>query len=468
MAATADGSQKENAQDPFFLPDGRHYIYSANGGQPANATVYVGALDSKERTKLVGAQSNAIYTDGYLLYHREGTLYAQPFNPGRATFAGEAIRIADRMPFSASGTAPFSASQNGVLAFRASPDGGGGQQAGLAGNAIPIEPLLRTDRSGVKFEQLAVPAAYAGLNLSPDGQRFAIHRHDSDGGDIWIYRVGQATITQFTFDAARDNSMPVWSPDGKQIAFGSRKNGKWGLYVKLADNTREEELLLESEAAKIPMSWSPDGKLLVYWTTDPKTLGDIWALPMTGANQKKPFPILQSAADERNPQISPDGRWIAFSSNFTGRSEIYIKPFPEGPGQWRVSLNGGVFPRWRRDTKELYFMSLVSLGNMMSAEIRTNGASVDPGAPRALFQSGYQSGVHSGGLYEAYAVSADGQHFLIPRPERVNTAGRGGTVNIGNALVAVRADRHASTGPSGGSNAPINVVLNWTTALKRK
>jgi dipeptidyl aminopeptidase/acylaminoacyl peptidase len=271
--------------------------------------------------------------------------------------------------------------------------------------------------------------------------------------------------------------MPVWSPDGKRIAFGSRRNGKWGLYVKVADNTRTEDLLFESEAQKMPMSWSPDGRLLVYWTIDPRTSGDIWSVsvpaPGTAPSEMKPTPILQTLADERNPQVSPDGKWLAYSSNEGGRSEIYIRPFPEGPGKIQVSVNGGVFPRWRRDGEELYFMNLVSLGAMMKSDIRVTGSSVQRDVPRLLFQSLYVIGTHPAGQYHAYAVSADGKRFLIPQFENLQTivnVGRGGVATTNAAVVtvlpAIIADRNAATSPSGTSSAPITVVLNWTSALK--
>jgi Tol biopolymer transport system component len=306
------------------------------------------------------------------------------------------------------------------------------------------------------------------VDLSPDGKRAAAHRHEADGGDIWIFEAGNRTPSKFTFDASQDNSMPIWSPDGRRIAFGSRRSGKWNLYVKDADNTHSEELLLESAQPAMPMSWA--GDRLVYWTSDPKTAGDIWSVSTTGAGERKPAAFLQTPADERNPQVSPDGKWIAYSSNETGRSEIYIRPFPEGAGKIQVSVNGGVFPRWRRDGRELYFLNLVSLGSMMASDIKVAGASVQREVPRALFQSVFLTTGHATGLYHAFAVAPNGEQFLIPQAETLSAAfgGRGGgtTANaVAAAIAAVMADRNGSSGTS--TSAPITVVLGWTAALKK-
>ena len=253
------------------------------------------------------------------------------------------------------------------------------------------------------------------------------------------------------------------------MAFASHRNGKWGIYIKLADNTRNEELLTESDVALAPMTWSSDGQTLVYWTSTPKTLGDIWGLPMKG--ERKPFAILSSPADERHPQISPDGKWIAYSSNESGRSEIYVQPFPQGT-KIQVSVNGGVFPRWGAGGKELFFMTLISAGNLMVSNIRVTGASIQRDDPKILFQTGYFNSLHIGGQYHAYAVSSDGQRFLVPQIDNpfLVFSGRFAStgINAGSVLGMISADRHAATSPAlaSGSAASINVVLNWTSGLK--
>ncbi|HVH29239.1 MAG TPA: protein kinase [Vicinamibacterales bacterium] len=471
----------QNRREPYFLPDGDQYLYLAGSADGSDSAIYAGSLGSTDATRLVAAQSNPVYAEpGYLLFHRQGTLYAQSFNPRSLALSGEAVRIADKIPFGSTGAAAFGASNTGLLIFRNDPQAQAGRGGSTAGTDLREVPLVwvnasgggRTGGTGRGNAQAAPAARWAGVDLSPDGKRTAVHRHEADGGDIWIFEAGQSTPSRFTFDATQDNSNPIWSPDGSKIAFGSRRNSKWGLYVKQADNARSEELVLESDLPTMPMSWS--GDRLVYWSRDPKTAGDIWSISANpAASDKKPVPILQTQADERNAQVSPDGKWIAYSSNQTGRSEIYINPFPEGPGRIQVSVNGGVFPRWRRDGRQLYFMSVVSLGGIMASDIRVTGSSVQRDVPRPLFQTLYVTGTHSGGQHHAYAVSADGEQFLIPQFETIQAvANIAGPVAAANAAVAtvlatVAADRNAGTFSFGSSTTPITVVVDWTAGLRR-
>ncbi|HVH26654.1 MAG TPA: protein kinase [Vicinamibacterales bacterium] len=416
-------SQQETAHGyPYFLPDGRHYLYLAWSTQAEGRTIYVGSLDAKDRTRLFAAQSKAVYAEpGFLLFHREGTLFAQPFDARRLTLTGEPVRIADRVSYGNDGAAGFDASENGELIYRAASD---------IGQTLR---LTWVDRSGNVIEQLGEPGGYRGVDVSPDGKRLAVHRHDGEGGDVWVFESGRPVMSRLTFDPTQHNAMPIWSPDGRKIAFGSQRNGKWGIYAKLADGGRDEELLVESDVPKMPMSWSPSGESIVYW--EQVGGGDQWMLPLTG--DRKPLPILNTPFGEAFPQVSPDGKWMAYDSNETGNYEVYIKSFPEGAGRVSVSTNGGWFPRWRRDSKELYFMTRASAGKMMAAQITVTGSSIQPGVPRELFDSVHSTFAHQN--YLPYAVSNDGQRFLITRPEA------------------------AQTMPT-----PITVVLNWTVPLRAK
>jgi dipeptidyl aminopeptidase/acylaminoacyl peptidase len=482
VAITAlDQAQQETKHWwPQFLPDGKHYLYFVQSSQSSNGGIFVGLLDSKERKRLIGADSKGVYVEpGYLLFARAGAVFAQPFDATQLVLSGEAIRVADPITFNGV-FAAFDASRNGsVLTYRIDPNpqavGGLGAAGGDA--FAPDRPLVWVDRSGKRTDEVGNPDGYVGVDLSPDGKRLAVHRHDGDGGDVWILDAAQAGApVRLTFDATQDNSSPIWSPDGARVAFASLRQKKWGLYIKAADGTAREELVTESETAKMPMSWSPDGKVLVYQVMTGGAGADQWAVPLTG--DKKPFPLLQSPAVEVSPQISPDGKWIAYSSNETANIfQIYVKPFPDGPGQWQVSTEGGYFPRWRRDGKELYFMTGAGgittgsgggagAGTMMAVDIRVAGSAVQPGVPRALFPSGYGNTGHPTGIrYNAYAVSADGQRFLIPQLG----AARRGTANTLADDIAQRADAGgaAATTFSGNTGGEITVDLNWMSVLKR-
>jgi Tol biopolymer transport system component len=408
---------------PSFLPDGRHFIYSALGA--AGEEILVGSLDSNESTRLLTADSNALYSPpGELLFIRDGTLLRQSFNATTLALSGEATPVAAQVAL-AGGLGAFSVSDTGVLAYRAG--------AGVSGNV----QLTWFDRTGKAVETVGAPGPYRGVDVSRDGKHIAVHRHDGSGGDVWLVdSARRGTMSRFTFDATQDNAMPIWSPDGSRIAFGSLRNGKWGVYEKAANRTGGEQLLVESALQMMPMSWSSDGRFLVYWLVDPKTAGDQWIMPMTG--ERKPAPLLQTSFVEGHAQISPNGKWIAYTSNETRRQEIYVRPFPTGDGVWPISVNGGTFARWRPDGTELFYMSSTSLGKLMSVKVNPASPTFEYGEPMELFDSGYVNFTH-GLNYHTYAVSPDGQRFLIPRPEG--------------------ADRAAST--------PLTVVVNWTAAVTR-
>ena len=427
VVVTKPTAEQRGHRFPSFLPDGHQFIYFAmlGSGFGGSGEVFAGRLDSNESKRLTVTDSNAIHSHhGELLFVREGTLLRQSFDATTLEIGGDPTPVAEQVAVG-NNRGAFSVSENGVLAYQIEPTTSGNVQ------------LTWVDRTGKSVEAFGPPGQYRGVDVSPNGQRIAVHRHDITGGDIWLFESARrGTMSKFTFDAAQDNSMPIWSPDGSRIVFASLRNGTWGMYEKAADGTGREELLIESDLPKIPMSWSPDGRFLVYWVNDPKTGPDQWMIPLTG--DKKSIPLFHTAFAESHAQISPNGKWVAYQSNETGRYEIYVRPFPSGDGRWQISADGGVFPRWRADGAELFYMTTSSL-KLTSVRVNQAGPTFEYGGPTELFDSGYVNYSH-GSYYHAYAVSPDGQRFLIPRPEGAN---------------------------QGSTPAPITVVVNWPAAVAR-
>ncbi len=412
---------------PRFLPDGQHYLYLVMSSDPAKSGVFAGSLGSADKTRVLPVASNARYVEpGWLVLQREASVYAQPFDTNTLTVSGEPTRIADEVTINPTlGHGFFDASLNGVLVYFAN-----SQSVGTGGDESWNFQLRWADRAAQQLGQVGPYGFYRGVEVSPSGQRVAVHRHDGTGGDIWVMEPPPASPKRITFDATQDNSSPVWSPSGDRIVFASKRNDKWGLYVTRSDGSGTDgDLLVESELPKAPMSWSPDGKRLVYSVLDPKGAGDIWILPMDGAaEERKPVPFLASSKNETHPQISPAGKWYAYASDLTGKKEVYVQPFPTGTGRWQISLDAGLgadWPRWKRDSKELYFHSLGNAGPygfytnggafagpIYSAAIKVTGQTIDPGIPNEVIRVLALRFPHGGVDYHTYDVSADGQKFL--------------------------------------------------------
>ncbi len=426
---------------PRFLPDGQRYLYLVSSTDPAKSGVYAGSLGSPDKTRVLAVASNAAYVEpGLLVFQRGSSVYAQPFDAKTSQVSGEPTRIADEVTIdTAVGHGFFDASRNGVLVYFTN-----SQAVGTGGEESWDFQLQWADRAAQPLGTVGPYGLYRGLEVSPNGQRVAVHRHDGTGGDIWVMEPPPNAPKRITFDATQDNSSPVWSPNGDRIVFASKRNNKWGLYVTRSDGSGTDgDLLIESDLPKAPMSWSPDGKRLVYWVLDPKGAGDIWILPMDGtADEKKPVPFLTSSKNETHPQISPDGKWIAYTSELTGRKEVYVQPFPSGTGRWQMSLDAGIgadWPRWKRDSQELYFHSLGNAGAyggytnglafagpIYSAAVKVTGVtgqSIEPGIPKEVIRVLALRFPHGGVDYHTYDVSADGQRFLSY--QRVLTASAG-------------------------------------------
>jgi serine/threonine protein kinase len=411
---------------PSFLPDGRNVLFVASTTREGGANaIYAGSLDSGETTRLLGADTGAVYAaPGYLLFVRQGTLLAQSFDAKTLALPSDPFPIAERVESaSPPGLVSFSASTSGVLSY------------GIGGAAAGAFRITLLDRQGKVIQTVGPEANYQGVALSPDGKRVAAHRHDGDGGDIWITDTTRGTTSRLTLDPSQENSSPVWSPDGSEIVFASRR-GKSGLYRKRADNSGAEELLYESDSAKRPVHWSPDGTI-VFQTLEPKTLQDLWILSLSGA--RKATPWLQTPFGENEGRISPDGRFIAYMSNETGRYEVYVRTFPSGGGKWSISNEGGMFPIWRRDSRELLYSSLQRI---MVVDYQTSGATFEAGGAKLLFDARTPLAFPGGGGIHPYAnfdVSSDGQRLLVARTAVQDT------------------DAAAS---------PIVVVTNWTAAIR--
>src|SRR5215471_8738595 len=393
-----------NAQSrPQLMPDGRHVIHLAFGPNPA---IYVGELNGPLGRKLLDGDAAAYLPSRHLLFVRQGTLFAQPFDPDRLELAGTPIVIANQIVFSpASRSSALSASAVGAFVYR-------------AGQSSVRQQLVWFDRSGRELG--AVPGSEiigrsVSMFLSPDGRQVAFDDTGSGTMDLWLLDVARGVRTRFTSDPAED-MQPLWSPDGHRIVFQSNRKGTFDLWVKSTIATETEQLLLANAGRPlVPYDWSKDGRFILYGQTGEWS---IWALPMFG--DRKPFPVVQSPADESDAQFSPDARWIAYMSGITGRREIFVQRFPTPGRRWRVSVEGGAQPRWRGDGKELFF--LAPDNRLMSVPVRLSreGDAADIGAPVPLFAARL-SGLNHGPTIWNYVASSDGQRFLMDSPAEVTS-----------------------------------------------
>jgi eukaryotic-like serine/threonine-protein kinase len=398
---------------PWFLPDGRHFLYDVGTGGNKVVGVYVGSLDSTERTRLLDEGANAQYAAGQLLFTRGDTLLAQPFDLARLTLTGEAVPLAEGVQTYASNLGAFSVSQNGILLFQ---------------NARSEESRLAWyNRAGQQTATVGerINSTWGSETaLSPDS-RSAVVVVSEDGrsaNDLWVFDTREGLRNRLTFDPAREH-MPVWSADGRTVAFGRQGKAGFDVFRKAANGSGAEELLLSDGSQDFPESWSPDGRFLTYDVGDPPPPNrrDLWVLPLEG--DRKPFPLMRTPFAEMQSQFSPDGRWIAFASNESGRFEVYVTAFADRPkggeGQrspnptpkWQVSTTGGIHPRWRRDGRELFYLAGDTL---MAASVAADANHFSVGRVERLFDARPVHPANNANLpFTVYDVSADGQRFLI-------------------------------------------------------
>jgi len=476
VPVTRPGAGQGSHRWPQFLPDGRRFIFLTALGQPQTRGVYVAGLDGGEPTRVLSAETSAAYAPpGYLLLVSQGVLVAYAFDAIRATVAGEPIPVAQSLAVDEQlFRGVFSVSTAGVLAHRA---GGGARRQ-----------LVWVDRTGKVLGAVGSPSenALAHPELAPNGQQVAANLTTQANPDVWLMTVGRGVTSRFTSDPAIDAS-PVWSPDGNRVVFRSSRNGVYDLFEKPASSAADEQPLLVNSQDKMPLDWSRDGRFLLFSTQGSKTASDLWALPMTGerpstnstgsgstvssverstgsgrptasaegsgepggsagarspepVEARKPFPVQQTSFDEIQGQLSPDGRWLAYASNESGPYEIYVRPFPGPGGRWLVSAGGGRYPRWRRDGRELFYVTPDDRLTAVPIRLTADAPALDSGAAMALFQRRLAFGGNvtlAGFTSKAqYAVASDGRFLL----------------NV--------ADDEAVA-------SPITVVLNWTAALQK-
>jgi eukaryotic-like serine/threonine-protein kinase len=436
---TTTGGHNEVHVFPSFLQDGRHFLYLRASENPG---IYLGSLDVKPEQqssrRIVSTSLMAVYAApadprrGRLLFLREGSLLAQVFDEKSLQLQGDPIPVAERVG-SLFLSGQFSVSPSGVLAYR------GGK------TALWLSRLSWFDRRGKQLGNAGEPGTYSytDLALSPEGTRLAATRIDPKAGGeggIWLLDLLRDVSTRFTFDLSPD-SAPVWSPDGSRVTFAGVGAGGNGIYQKATNGAgKEQELVRASGDPKSPDDWSRDGRFLLYTQRDPRTHADLWILPLAGDGTPSgtATPFANTEFSEEQGRFSPDTRWIAYASDESGRSEIYIQPFPAPPNggsKTAISRDGGSEPRWRRDGKELFYFS--PDGKLMAADV-TEGPTFKASVPRALFQVPVPQISHSAVDSPAFGwdVAPDGKRFLIDT---------------------------ATT-----SSEPVTVLLNWTADLKKE
>jgi Tol biopolymer transport system component len=400
---TVDSSRGEIGHfAPVFLPDGRRFLFYKAANDPARGGAYLASLDGEEMKLLlpldappVGVAANpAARDEGYLIFMRQGALLAQSFDFSRGQLLGEPLPLAQQVRGAGYRDVQASVSANGVLVLV---EGGANRR------------LTWFDRAGKKLGTLDPPGIYNVPRISRDDQRLAVARLDpqTQNFDIYLFDLARKTEQRFTIDPGVDG-YPLWSPDGSRIVWTSNRDGAGNLYWKAASGAGPDEALYRSAYHKAALDWSADGRFILYVEADPQTNQDLWVLPLEGG---KPWPWLKTQFAESFGRFSPDGKWIAYPSNESGRNEIYLQAFvpgaPASGGSRRLSTNGGTNPLWRRDGRELYYLSADN--KLMVVEV-TLGEEVKYGTPKELFAL---DSLRVETIGRGRAMTGDGQRFLF-------------------------------------------------------
>jgi eukaryotic-like serine/threonine-protein kinase len=399
---------------PQFLPDGTHFLYLAMNlsGRKDLSGIYVGALGSQEKRLVATARANAAYTaPGYLLFYRDQTLFAQHFDAKKLEVSGEPAPILNDLEYSPRIARTVFAASGGLLVAQKS-----GQTA--------LSQLLWLDRKGEQLGAAAKPGLYGDLALAPDGASIAVDVTDSASQNTDVWAMGAKGAKRLTFDPAID-TMGLWSPDATRLIFSSNRGLKFDLFWKSADGAQEEKPFLEDASDKYATSWSHDGKFVLYARGT-----DLYYMTLP---EQQSHLFLKAPSSLKTGHFSPDGKWVAYTSNESGKWEIYVSSFPDAHGKWQVSSGGGEQPNWRADGRELFYLS--SDDKLMAVPV-TTGANFDAGTPVVLFQANPREQVATSEQL-TYDVSKDGQRFLV------------------------------NTQLKQGETTPMSVVQNWAAKLNK-
>jgi Tol biopolymer transport system component len=422
-ATTFDPEQAVIGQSwPQFLPDGRHFLYFQRSSKPERRGIHVTALDSSSATRILDSDLMAVYASGHLLFVRDGILFAQAFDDRTLRTNGDPVRIGDHVGYwtAGMGYAAVTASPSGVLAH--------GPKMGLTTS------LRWRDRNGASTAPPSAPALYTVPRLSPDQKSVAVGMTDAATAqpDIWVLGLARGTTSRLTSDPATD-WFPVWTADGGRLFFGSNRMGVTTIFQKTIGGGPEEpfaEEVMPAAGAKSPNDVSSDGGLLLYCPLTTRGY-DLGVLTLTGEHKASTF--LSTPFNEAQARFSPNTRWVAYASDESGTFEVYVRPFPAATGQTQISIAGGTQPEWRRDGRELFYIS--ADGKLTAVPVTTDGATFSAGTPRGLFD--VEVPEPNPPFPTDYAVTADGQRFLV------------------NTVV------DQPTRPA------LTVILNWTADLKK-
>jgi dipeptidyl aminopeptidase/acylaminoacyl peptidase len=397
--------QQTSHRFPQFLADGRHFLVYVSG-DPSVTGEYLSSLDELEPRRLMPADAAAVVAPGHLLFGRGETLVAQPFDAKKLELAGEPFQVADGVAFEYLGqgaVGAWSASESGAIAYRTRTQSGN-------------RKLIWFDRSGRALEQPGAIGSptIANPDLSPDGRLMAFNQLTSGNNDVWVLDIVRGTQRRLTFNEGLDHS-PLWSPDGSHLIFWSNRNGVRGLYQEDASGSGGGQTLYAKLEPFLPTDWSRDGRFVLCRELNAQTGYNLWIVPLSSTGGETPIPFASSGFQEREGKFSPDGRWVAYQSDESGRDEVYLQAFPGGGRKAQISTQGGAQPRFRADGHELFYIGLDQ--KMMAVETSfTNGAEAPRlGTPVELFQTRIAGGavLAPGPLRHQYAVTNDGQRFLI-------------------------------------------------------